>query len=83
MSKQRNIKRDAKRAKPQDACGHASRYRNKRGCVKCRRENGATLGKPFKLRKTRTPHVPDTTWDDLAKAAEELSLDLSGVKAER
>jgi hypothetical protein len=74
MSKQRNIARDAKRTKPQDPCGHASRYRNKRGCVKCRRENGATLGKPFKRRKERTPQVTSSQWDDLAKAAAELGL---------
>lgn len=36
------------------SCGHASRYRNKRGCVKCRRENGATMPKhDYRERKKR------------------------------
>lgn len=60
--------------KPQH-CGHASRYRNERGCVKCRRENGATMPKhDFKPRRETQQRAQDNTWDALTKAATELGL---------
>jgi hypothetical protein len=73
MSKQRRIKREQNRRAKLQACGHGSRHRNKRGCVVCRRENGATLGKPFKPRKSRQTSDRQVVTSMMAQALREVA----------